>query len=124
MPCRGDRIELGSTSPLRVVWYLALGCGMKVSHMAPGTPELGVLRADSIYPERGGCPPQPSDQYNGTPKIRLVGPKLQAPRARFSFRADAWLPRPRAAQPNLNRSDTTPIPTEYKGIQRDHVRVR
>jgi hypothetical protein len=28
--------------------------------------------------------------------------------------ADAWLPRPRAAQPNLNPSDSTPIPTEYK----------
>ena len=29
--------------------------------------------------------------------------------------ADAWLPCPRAEQPNLNPSDATPIPTEYKG---------
>ena len=36
------------------------------------------------------------------------------PRARSSLCADAWLPRPRTAQPNLNPSDTTPIPTEYK----------
>ena len=43
--------------------------------------------------------------------------------ARCQLRADAWPPRPRAAQPNLNRSDTTPIPTEYKG-PRDRVRVR
>jgi len=32
--------------------------------------------------------------------------------------ADAWLPRPRAGQPSLNRSDTTPIPTEYKASKR------
>jgi hypothetical protein len=40
------------------------------------------------------------------------------PRARFSLRADAWPPRPQAAQPNLNPSDTTPIPTEYKGVEK------
>jgi len=34
------------------------------------------------------------------------------------LRADAWPPRPRAAQPNLNQSDRTPIPTEYKGVQK------
>ena len=27
--------------------------------------------------------------------------------------ADAWLPRPRTARPDLNPLDTTPIPTEY-----------
>ena len=35
----------------------------------------------------------------------------------FSLRADAWLPRPRAAQPSPNPPDTTPIPTEYKGFK-------
>jgi hypothetical protein len=34
------------------------------------------------------------------------------------LRADAWPPRPRAAQPNLNPPDTTPIPTEYKGVEK------
>jgi hypothetical protein len=40
--------------------------------------------------------------------------RLRPPRARYQLRADAWLPRPRAAQPNLNPADTTPITTEYK----------
>ena len=31
------------------------------------------------------------------------------------------LPRPWAAQPNLNRADTTPIPTEYKASERLHT---
>jgi hypothetical protein len=34
----------------------------------------------------------------------------------FLLCADVWLPHPRAAQPNLNRSHTTPIPTEYKVV--------
>ena len=41
-------------------------------------------------------------------------PPSAAASALFSLGADAWLPRPRAAQPNLNPPDTTPIPTERK----------
>ena len=40
------------------------------------------------------------------------------------FGADAWPPRPRAAQPNLNPPDTTPIPTEYKAVQKTAFGVR
>jgi hypothetical protein len=39
----------------------------------------------------------------------------------ISLCADAWPPRPRTAQPNLNRSDTPPIPTEYTASNRPHT---
>ena len=51
-------------------------------------------------------------------RLLLVQPPPHAANGRreraLSVCADAWLPRPRAAQPNLNPLDTTPIPTEYK----------
>jgi len=51
-------------------------------------------------------------------RLLLVQPPPHAANGRreraLSMCADAWLPRPRAAQPNLNPLDTTPIPTEYK----------
>src|SRR6202042_1630392 len=48
--------------------------------------------------------------------LDAVETKRPGPAIAFSACADAWLPRPRAAQPNLNTADTTPIPTEYKRI--------
>jgi hypothetical protein len=41
---------------------------------APGISALGVLGADNIYSERVVAQPQPSQQYNSTPAILLVGP--------------------------------------------------
>ena len=54
--------------------------------------------------------------------LRVVGRSCKP--GRVSLGADAWLPRPRAAQPSPNRSDTTPIPTEYKGVTEAAFGVR
>ena len=52
------------------------------------------------------------------PGVILHLPPSAAASALFLLGADAWPPRPRAAQPNLNPSDTTPIPTENKASKR------
>ena len=70
-------------------------------------------RAGGVDTERGGRQRRPSQWYSRM--LRVVG---RSGKGRISLSADAWLPRPRAAQPSPNRADTTPIPTEYKRSKR------
>jgi hypothetical protein len=57
-----------------------------------------------------------TSSYTGWTLLLLTTParRHRPPRARFQLHTDAQLPHPRAAQPNLNRPDSTPIRTEYK----------
>ena len=88
-------------------------------------------------------PPLPTEYCKRFAEIRLCGAWHGAPavggtlllqppphaaigrcRRALLLRADAWPPHPRAAQPNLNSSDTTPIPAEYKCVQKTAFAVR
>jgi len=88
-------------------------------------------------------PPLPTEYCKRFAEIRLCGAWHGAPavgrtlllqppphaaigrrRRALLLRADAWPPHPRAAQPNLNSSDTTPIPVEYKWVQKPAFAVR
>jgi hypothetical protein len=113
-----------------------------------GDQQAELEAADSVQwrarPALIDCrPPLPTGYCKRFAEIRLRGAWHRAPavgrtlllqppphaadgrrrRARL-LRADAWPPHPRAEQPNLNSSDTTPIPVEYKWVQKPAFAVR